>query len=91
MFWRGAAVPHALFIAGIVAFVVQVGAFALARWMAPRQAIAGWGIGAGLSLATLMVFGSVAHKIGLPLEPALFGMATFLFLTELVEPVFLRS
>lgn len=81
---------RALVMAGAVALVVQIGAFALARSLPLRQRIAGWGAGAGISLLTLIVFGLVARRAGFPPEAALLGMATFLFLTELIEPFFLK-
>jgi hypothetical protein len=70
--------------------LVQGGAFVLARRTAPRNRVAGWGAGAGISLATLIVFGIVVGRLGIPMEPALLAMATFLFATELIEPFFLR-
>jgi hypothetical protein len=86
----GEGARRALLVAAVVALVVQVAAFVPARRAAPKHRIAAWGAGAGLSLLTLIVFGFVARGTGLPLEPALFGLATFLFSTELLEPFFLR-
>lgn len=81
---------RALAIAAAVAVVVQVLGFVLARRAHPAQRIVGWAAGAGISLLTLVVFGFVARSNGMPLEPALFGLATFLFATELIEPFFLK-
>ena len=85
-----AGAARALLLGGVVAAVVQVGAFALARGMPLQSRIAGWGAGAGICLLTLIVFGFVARATGMPAEPALLGMATYLFATELIEPFFLK-
>jgi hypothetical protein len=81
----------AVWISGIVALTVQVGAFALARSLAKDgQGIAGWGIGAIVSLLTLVGFGLVARGTALPTGAALVSMASFLFVTELIEPPLLN-
>ena len=78
---------EAVLVSAVVVFVVQMGAFGLARRFARRgQAIAGWGVGALISMATLVVFGFLAGAVGLPRMVALLSLATFLFLTELIEP-----
>lgn len=77
----------AVLVSAFVAFVVQVGAFALARTFArDGQAIAGWGIGAVVSMLTLVLYGVLAGFVALPPDAALLSLATFLFLTELIEP-----
>lgn len=81
---------EALRASAVVAGVVQVAAFGIARAMRKRNVIAGWGIGAGLCLATLVLFGFAARGLGLPQEAALLSLATFLFATELFEPLLLR-
>jgi hypothetical protein len=81
---------RAIRVAAAIAVVLQVGAFAIARRMGRRNVIAGWGIGAGLCLAALILFGFAARGLGLPQEAALLSLATFLFVTELIEPPLLR-
>lgn len=77
----------AVLVSALVAFVVQVGAFALARTFARGgQAIAGWGLGALISMGTLVVFGFLGGAVGLPRNVVVLSLATFLFLTELIEP-----
>ena len=77
----------AVLVSAVVAFVVQMGAFSLARSFARSgQAIAGWGIGAIVCLLTLVVFGVLAGVVALPRDAVLLSLATFLFLTELIEP-----
>lgn len=78
---------EAVLVSAVVVLVVQVGAFALAQRFARRgQAIAGWGVGALISMGTLVAFGFLAGAVGLPRTVALLSLATFLFLTELIEP-----
>lgn len=87
----GDAARHALVVSAAVAFVVQLLAFVIARRFSDRSnAMLGWGIGALLCFVTLVVMGIVARPLGLSLEAALLGLATFLFLTELVEPLLLN-
>jgi len=78
---------QAVVVSAVVALVVQVVAFALARLMAARgSAIAGWGLGAVICFAALIVYGFVSRALGLPPNAALVSLATFFFLTELIEP-----
>ena len=80
----------AIRMSAAIAVVVQLCAFAIARAMGKRNVIAGWGIGAVLCLAALVLFGFAARGMGLPQEAALVSLATFLFVTELIEPPLLR-
>jgi hypothetical protein len=43
-------------------------------------------MGAVLCFATLVVYGFVSRALGLPSNAALLSLATFFFLTELIEP-----
>jgi hypothetical protein len=81
---------HALLVAAAAAIVLQIATFVVALRMAVTNPIAGWGLGAACCIAGLFVFGFVARGTGMPLDAALLGFATFLFITELVEPLFLR-
>ena len=87
------AVRRALGITATIAFFVQVVAFEVARAMARRKnVIAGWGIGVALRFVALAVFAFVAvPAFSLPVGPALISLAVFLFLTTLVEPLFLKT
>lgn len=88
--FQGSAAYRALVVSAVVAFVVQMLAFAIVRLQKPENAVAGWGLGALACLVTLVVMGFVSAPLGLPIEASLFGLATFLFLTELVEPLLLN-
>lgn len=82
---------RAIWLSAVLALVVQNAGFAIARLLSPERAIVGWGIGAVLCLVTVVVYGLIAGAQGLPLPAALLSLATFLFLTELFEPLLLPS
>lgn len=81
---------HALTVAAEVAVLLQIVTYVAARRMAAKNPIAGWGVGAFCCIVGLFVFGFVVRGTGMPQDAALLGFATFLFITELVEPLFLR-
>jgi len=77
-------------VSALVALVVQLVAFAFARLLADKgNAIAGWALGAVVCFAALIIYGFVCRSLGLPSNAALLSLATFFFLTELIEPPFL--
>ncbi len=81
----------AIWLSAAVAIAVQLVAFVIARSVAPQQLTIGWGAGTLLRFLTVVVYAVVVAKVlGMPLVAALVSLATFLFLTTLVEPVFLR-
>lgn len=85
--WRDGAARLAIWASAAVAFVVQMGAFAIALpWARGGQAIAGWGLGAVISMGTLVAYGFVVRAVDWPVAPAMLSLATFLFVTELIEP-----
>jgi hypothetical protein len=89
--YADAAGRGAVWVSAGVAFVVQLVAFSIARLMADRgHGIAGWGLGAVICFVTLFVFGFASRAVGLPQNAALLSLATYLFLTELIEPPFLN-
>lgn len=81
----------AIRLSAVVAAVVQLVAFAVTKLVARRNLIAGWGAGSLLRFVTLVVYALLAVKV-LEMAPvaALVSLATFLFLSTLVEPLFLR-
>ena len=81
----------AVLASAAVAFVVQLIAFAIARLMQPKNLILGWGLGSVLRLVTLVLFALVVARLWrAPLTPALLSFAGFLFVTTVVEPLFLK-
>ena len=86
--------PHehdAIRVSAMVALGVQLPAFAIARLLAPSNVFVGWGIGAILCFVAVIVYGFVARALGLPLTAALMSLATFFFVSELVEPLLLQQ
>ena len=82
---------RALRIGAGFALAVQLAAFVVARAMARRNVIAGWGLGVALRFAALAIFALVViPTLNLPLAAGLIGLAVFLFLSTLVEPLFLK-
>lgn len=88
----GAAEREALQVAGVVAFVVQMAAFVVVRRMARRNVIAGWGVGVAIRFVAFALWGLVGvARLALPQSAALLAMATYLFVTTLFEPLFLKT
>jgi hypothetical protein len=52
--------------------------------------VAGWALGAGICLVVLVIHGYVSRGFGLPSNAAMVSLATFFFLTELIEPPLLN-
>ena len=92
LFFETPEAHRAIRISAVTAFVVQLFTFAIARLVSERNVIAGWGLGALLRLVTLAVYGLVMVKaLGLPAAAALISLATFLFVSTLVEPLLLKQ
>ena len=89
--WGGAPARHAIVVSAVLAFVVQIFAFAAARLAPPDQAMAGWGIGVLLRLVVLMGYALAAPRaLSVPAAPALVSLVAFFFVTSLVEPLLLK-
>lgn len=87
-----AELARAVWTSAFIALGVQLLAFAIARPFVATNPIAGWGLGSLIRFAVLMVYAFVGVKaLGLASGPALVSLAGFLFVTMLVEPLFLRS
>jgi hypothetical protein len=81
----------AIRLSALVAIVVQLAAFTVTQALAPRHLVAGWGAGSLLRFLTLVLYALLAVKVlGVAPVAALVSLATFLFLTALIEPLFLR-
>lgn len=91
MVYGGAAERRAVVVSAVVALVVQGIACGVARLMAAGgNGISGWTLGAVICIVALVAFGFVSRVLGLPSNAALLSLATFFFLTELIEPPFLN-
>lgn len=83
---------RAVTVAAVVALVVQGITWGIIRRMGPAQVMAAWGAGALVRAVALVAFAVLGPRVaGLPLEPAAISLAVFLFVTTLVEPLFLKS
>ncbi len=81
----------AIRLSALIAAVVQLVAFAVTMALSRRHLIAGWGAGSLLRFATLVGYALIAVKVlGVAAVAALVSLATFLFLSTLIEPLFLR-
>ncbi len=84
--YESAAEHRTIWVSAAVAVSVQLVTFAIARRAAPRNVIVGWGIGALVRFATLAIYALVVvEALGLASSVALISLATFLFLSLLVE------
>lgn len=84
-------IARAVWSSAVIAFVVQMVSFAVARPFVSRNPIAGWGLGSLIRMAVLVLHAFVGVKaLGLDSGPALLSLAGFLFVTMLVEPLFLK-
>lgn len=92
MVWDSPLDRRAVLVSATVALVVQMIAFAIARLMAAGgNGVAGWALGAAICLVVLVIHGFVSRGLGLPSNVALLSLATFFFLTELIEPPLLNA
>jgi hypothetical protein len=93
IFWgfTGAAGRETVMISAGLAVVIQLLAFAVARLLQRRHLLLGWGLGSVLRLVALVLYAVVVARLGrASLTPALLSFVAFLFITTVVEPVFLR-
>ncbi|HEX5179001.1 MAG TPA: hypothetical protein VFW04_06710 [Gemmatimonadaceae bacterium] len=84
---------HAIEVSAVIAFAVQSFAFAVVLLVAGAgtNVFPAWGMGMLLRLAALAVMGFwLVRALGLRAEPALLSLATFFFVTTLVEPLLLK-
>ena len=78
---------NAVRTSAILALVVQLVTFVIARAMSRSSTIVGWGVGSALRLIALTIYAFlVAPALGLPRPAALVSLAVFLFLSMLIEP-----
>lgn len=81
----------AIRLSAIIAIVVQLAAFAVTMVISRRHLIAGWGAGSLVRFLALVTYAVLAVRVlALPAVAALVSLATFLFISTLIEPLFLR-
>lgn len=82
---------QAVWASASLAFVVQMVAFMVVQVLPAKDLMLGWGLGAILRLMSVVIFGLFVAKVWrAPVAPALLSYAVFLFVTTVVEPVFLK-
>ena len=82
---------RAIGISATIAFVVQAIAFGIIRLSVGRNVMAGWGLGAILRFLVFGVYALVlVNALDLPSGAAMISLASFLFLSTLVEPLLLK-
>ena len=78
-------------VSAALALAVQTVAFTVARLLQRQNLMLGWGLGSILRLVALVLYALVLAKLWrAPITPALLSFAAFLFVTTVVEPVFLK-
>lgn len=87
----GPAERQAVWVSASLAFVIQMVAFMVVQVLPAKDVMLGWGLGAILRLMSVVIFGLFVAKVWrAPIAPALISYAVFLFVTTVVEPVFLK-
>ena len=82
----------AVLISAGLAALVQMVAFAFARGLRRKNVMLGWGVGSVLRLVVLVVYALVAARtMRAELTPALVSLVGFLFVTTVIEPIFLKQ
>ena len=82
---------RAVWTSAAVAWVVQLATFALARRTSLTNPFAGYGAGMLIRFAVLALYAFlVVDRLALPSSAALLSLATFFFVSTLVEPPLLK-
>ena len=86
-FWfRSDADRHALLVSGVLAAIVQLGAFGFVRIAGRNNALVAWGLGSILRGIVIVLYGFFIIKLlHLPSTAALVSFAVFLFASMLLE------
>lgn len=92
LFFQGPGERGAVLLSAGVALVVQLLVFSGLRLAPRRHVIAAWGLGTLVRFAMLALFAFVVVKgLALPAAAALVSFAACLFVSTLLEPLFLKS
>jgi hypothetical protein len=84
-------VVRAVWTSAVLALVVQGLAYGVARMFVATNPMAGWGIGSLIRFAVVVMYALVGTRaLGLSQTPALLSLVAFLFVSMLVEPLFLK-
>ena len=92
LIYETAADRRGIVAAGLLAVSVQLVSFGILKRAGQQNVFAGWGVGTLLRLLSLVVFALViTRRFGFPSTSATLSLALFLFVSTLVEPLFLKS
>ena len=70
---------------------VQMSAFLITRFFQKQNVLLGWGLGSVLRMVALVLYAVVVARLWrAPVTPALLSFVAMLFVTTVLEPVFLR-
>ncbi len=90
-FWPDPMAQQAIWFSAGIALGVQIIGFFFVRYLVPANLIAGWGAGMLLRFLVLVIHALVGVRVmGFAPTPALMSLATFLFISTLIEPLFLK-
>ena len=90
--WPGPDVSKTVWTSAAIALVTQLAAFGVARQFVAFNPMAAWGIGSLVRFAVLVFYAFVGvAALSLASGPALFSLAAFLFVTMVIEPLFLKN
>jgi hypothetical protein len=79
-------------VSAAVAVAVQMAAFAVARSLRGKHLLLGWGLGSLVRLISLVLYAVIVARLWrAPITPALLSYVGMLFVTTVVEPLFLRK
>ena len=88
----GPGAARAIRLSGAVAVVVQLGGFIALRRVRRERILVAWGALAVIRLLSTIAYAVIAAKVlRIPLFPAVLSLATFFFLSTLIEPLLLRT
>lgn len=90
-FFRAPGDLSAIMAAAWVAFGVQLLTFAIVRLVAREQVIAAWGLGVLVRFAVVALWAFLLiPALQLAATPALISLVAFLFVSTVIEPLFLN-
>ena len=82
---------RSIWVSAGIAYAVQLITFSVARVSVSGNVMAGWGIGVLMRFLTLAVYAlAIVKAYGLAPTAALISLATFFFISTLVEPLLLK-
>ena len=82
---------QAVLASAVLALVIQLLAFTVARMFKDRHVFVGWGMGSAMRFVALALYAVIVAKLwGAPVMAALLSFAAFLFVTTVIEPLFLK-